>query len=235
MIIAIDGPAGSGKSSTARAVAAQLQFDYLDTGAMYRAVALHLFRAGLGEDVGDDDPRVVELLDTLRLELAGDGTRTRVSINGVDVTEEISSPEVSSMASWISRLQVVRERIVDLQREVVTGMTGRVAGVVVEGRDIGTVVFPAAELKVFMVASDTVRARRRRAELARTGIEPPLEAVLEDIRDRDARDSERTHSPLRRAEDSLLIDTSELDFDEQVARIVDAARTIQTAHTPRRS
>jgi cytidylate kinase len=231
LIIAIDGPAGSGKSSTAKAVARQLRFEYLDTGAMYRAVALHLFRSGLRRDVEETDPRVGDLLDLLELDLSRDGDRTKVVVNGEDVTEEIRSPEVGSMASWVSRLTVVRERIVDLQRKVVAVMIERSPGVVVEGRDIGTVVFPSAALKVFMVASDEVRAHRRRDELAGTGIDAPLETVLGEIRDRDARDMGRMHSPLRRAEGSLLIDTSDLTFDEQVRRIVEAA---QKVHAPRR-
>lgn len=190
MLIAIDGPAGAGKSTVARAVARGLGWTYLDSGAMYRAVAL----AALG---GRPMPR--------RIDLAGG----RVVCDGTDVTGEIRTPEVTAKASEVAADPAVRERLVELQRALIAE-----GDWVAEGRDIGTVVAPDAEVKVFLTASPEERARRRAEQEGR-----PVEEVLADQRERDERDASRAHSPLRAADDAVELDTTGLSIDEVVARI----------------
>ncbi len=207
MVIAIDGPAGAGKSSVARGVAAGLGFTYLDSGAMYRAVALAALRSG-----GDlDDPAAMTAVaEGVEIGL-GDGA---VELDGEDVTAAVREPDISTAASRVSVHPGVRAAMVGRQRELIA--SGRY---VAEGRDIGTVVSPEAPLKVFLTASPQERARRRAAE---TGEDAA--AVLGAQRVRDARDAEREHGALRAAEDAVLIDTTELSLDRVVARIVELAR-----------
>ncbi|MGA9857495.1 MAG: (d)CMP kinase [Solirubrobacteraceae bacterium] len=200
MVIAIDGPAGAGKSTVARAVAAELGYTYLDSGAMYRAVALAALRAGA-------PPAAVA--DRVRIEL-GDGVR----LDGVDVSSEIRTPQVSEAASVAAAEPRVRAAMVAEQRRLM-GSGDWVA----EGRDIGTVVAPAAEVKVFLTASAEARAQRRAAEL---GIDPGT--VLSEQTIRDERDRAREHSPLRAAEDAVTVDTTDLSLEQVVARIVGLAR-----------
>jgi CMP/dCMP kinase len=207
MVIGIDGPAGAGKSSVARGVAAAIGFTYLDSGAMYRCVAL----AALQSDVDLDDGEAVGALAE-RLEIDFDGRR--VLLGGDEVTEEIRAPEVSAAASRVSVHPRVREAMVARQRDLIAA-----GNYVAEGRDIGTVVSPDSPLKIFLTASDEERARRRAAE---TGED--LEAVLSAQRQRDARDTERQHGALRPAEDAVEIDTSSLTLEEVVGRIVSMAR-----------
>jgi CMP/dCMP kinase len=207
MVIAIDGPAGAGKSSVARTLARRLGLAYLDSGAMYRAVAL----AAIGAGVDLDDPdRLAELAGRIQIALH-DG---RVTLDGDDVTEAIREPEVSTAASRVSVHPGVREAMVERQRALIAR-----GDHVVEGRDIATVVSPDAELKVFLTASDSERARRRALETD----EPP-ERVRAAQESRDSRDSERPYGALRRAADSTEIDTTALDVDEVVDRIVALAR-----------
>jgi cytidylate kinase len=207
MVIAIDGPAGAGKSTVARAVAGEIGFTYLDSGAMYRCVAL----AALWEGADLDDGEAIGALAE-RLEVGLDGPR--VLLGEREVTGEIRTPEVSAAASRVSVHPRVRVAMVERQRQLIG--SGRY---VAEGRDIGTVVSPDAPLKVFLTASDEERARRRAAE---TGEE--VEAVLEAQRRRDARDTGREHGALRPAEDAVELDTTGLAFDEVVARVVALAR-----------
>jgi cytidylate kinase len=207
MVIAIDGPAGAGKSTVARAVAAEIGFTYLDSGAMYRSVALAGLEAGIELDDGDALGALAE-----GLEIDFDGAR--VLLDGRDVSGEIRSPEVTAAASRVSVHPRVRAAMVARQRQLIAA--GRF---VAEGRDIGTVVSPDSPLKVFLTASDEERARRRAAE---TG--EGVEAVLEAQRRRDARDSERQHGALRSAKDAVDIDTTDLNLDEVVARVVALAR-----------
>jgi len=207
MVIAIDGPAGAGKSTVARAVARELGFTYLDSGAMYRCVALAVSRTGADPDDGDATGEVAE---RVRIEF-DDG---RVSLDGEDVSAAIRTPEVSALASRVSVHPRVREALVAEQRRLIA--SGRY---VAEGRDIGTVVSPDAPLKVFLGASDEERARRRAAE---TG--EPFEEVLRAQRERDRRDREREHAPLRPAEDAVELDTTGLPVEEVVARVVELAR-----------
>jgi cytidylate kinase len=207
MVIAIDGPAGAGKSSVARGVAAALGFTYLDSGAMYRCVALAALERGLDPD---DTAALGELASSIEIE-PGEGA---VLLDGRDVTEAIRRPEVAAAASRVSVHPAVREAMVARQRALLDG--GRY---VAEGRDIGTVVAPHAPLKVFLSASDQERARRRASE---SGEETA--AVLEAQRRRDERDRGREHGALRPAEDSVSLDTTGLELDQVVARVVELAR-----------
>jgi cytidylate kinase len=207
MVIAIDGPAGAGKSSVARGVAAELGFTYLDSGAMYRCVALGALR---GKADLDDGEAVGALAEGLEIDFDG----RRVQLDGEDVTQEIRAPEVSAAASRISVHPRVREAMVARQRQLIAA-----GSYVAEGRDIGTVVSPDSPLKVFLTASDEERARRRAAQ---TGED--LETVLEAQRQRDARDIEREHGALRAAEDAVELDTTELTQDEVITRVVAFAR-----------
>jgi cytidylate kinase len=191
MLIAIDGPAGAGKSTVARAVARALGWTYLDSGAMYRAAALAALRGG-------PPPERIELGE-------------RVLSDGEDVTEAIRTPEVTARASEVAADPAVRERLVAMQRELIAG-----GDWVAEGRDIGTVVAPDAEVKVFLTASPEERARRRAEQEGR-----PVADVLAEQRERDSRDASREHSPLRAADDALALDTTGLSIDEVVERIAD--------------
>jgi cytidylate kinase len=207
MVIAIDGPAGAGKSSVARAVAAELGFTYLDSGAMYRCVAL----AALERRIDlDDGGALGELASGLEIELDG----RRVLLDGGDVSDAIRAPAVTAAASRVSGHPEVRGALVVRQRALIAA-----ADFVAEGRDIGTVVSPEAPLKVFLTASDEERARRRAAE---TGED--FESVLDAQRRRDARDTEREHGALRAAKDAVELDTTGLSLEEVVGRVVALAR-----------
>jgi cytidylate kinase len=207
MVIAIDGPAGAGKSSVARAVAAEIGFTYLDSGAMYRCVAL---AAQQGKADLDDGEAIGALAEGLEIDFDGQ----RVLLGGDDVSEEIRAPRVSAAASRVSVHPRARAAMVARQRQLIAA--GRY---VAEGRDIGTVVSPDSPLKIFLTASEEERARRRAAE---TG--EPFEQVLEAQRQRDARDTEREHGALRAAEDAVELDTTGLSLDAVVARVVALAR-----------
>lgn len=211
-VVAIDGPAGSGKSTTARRVAERLGFLYLDTGAMYRAVTWSILQAGI------DPQNVSEIerhLETLRLDLRREEGTLRVALDDQDVTQAIRSPEVSRQVSFVARVGAVRRFLVRMQREI-----GGRGEVVVEGRDIGTVVFPEAAVKIYLDASIVERARRRREELRLQGEELPLEQIQREIELRDALDSRREDSPLRRAPDAELLDTTGLSVEDQVDAVV---------------
>lgn len=224
MIVAIDGPAGSGKSTTARRVAEGLGWVYLDTGSMYRAVALAFLEAG----AAFTEESAHELLPDLALDVRVAGTRTIVSLNGADVSEKIRTPEVDEAASRVSALEPVRQHMVAEQRRVATKLAH--AGVVVEGRDIGTVVFPEAQVKVFLVAGIEERAKRRHRELAARGEHVPLENVLDEIGLRDDRDRGRAIAPLRQAEDAVTIDTTGLSLTEQVQAVTRLIKERQREH-----
>jgi CMP/dCMP kinase len=216
-IVAIDGPAGAGKSTVARELARRLGFTMVDTGAIYRAVALAARRAGVD---WEDDEGLAALLDAPGFSIAfGDGQR--VLLNGKDVTEAIRAPEITRGSSVVSARPIVRQKLLGLQREL-----GRSAprGAVLEGRDIGTVVFPDAEVKFFLTASDEARAARRHAELADKGLPVELAEVLSDQRRRDRDDSERAIAPLRPAPDAVIVDTTGMDLGEVVERCLAVAR-----------
>jgi len=214
-IVAIDGPAGAGKSTVARQLARRLGFTIIDTGAIYRSVALAARRAGVE---WDDDEGLRKLLDA-GLELAflsePDALEQRVLVHGHDVTQAIRTPEISRGASVVSARPIVREKLLGLQRSLGAQAS---KGAVLEGRDIGTVVFPDAPVKFFLTASDEARAQRRHAELADKGLHVPLQEVLADQRRRDKDDAERAIAPLRAAADAIVIDTTGLDLAEVVDR-----------------
>ena len=218
LIIAIDGPAGSGKSTTARIVAERLGLLHIDTGAMYRAVTLKVLEAGLKLD---DQDAIARLLKSTEVELRQVGTVRRVILDGKDVTDRIRDPDVTRAVSAVSRVRKVREAMVRQQRAL-----GAVSGVVLDGRDIGTVVFPDADLKIFLVASLDKRAERRRTELLESGMDAPLGTLKQEIERRDDLDSSREESPLRRAPDAMELDTSNLTIDEQVELVVNKAKEI---------
>lgn len=211
LIIAIDGPSGSGKSTLAKRLATALGFIYLDTGALYRALALKLLRQAV--DLADDD-RVSRLLDDTAIDLRERGGTLEVLLDGEDVGAQIRTPEVSQMASKVSALKKVRSRMLELQREM-----GRRGSVVAEGRDIGTVIFPQAQVKIYLDASPGERARRRYEQLKADGRPVDLQVTLREIEERDKRDSEREIAPLCKADDAVLVDSSSVDA-EQVAALV---------------
>ncbi|MFN3597645.1 MAG: (d)CMP kinase [Rubricoccaceae bacterium] len=218
MIVALDGPAGSGKSTTARRVAERLGWLYLDTGAMYRAVGLAFRERGLPFT----DAAAAELMPTLAVSLEPGPGGVRVRLGERDVTEAIRTPEAAEAASRVSALGAVREALVEAQRRLARTQAAAGGGVVVEGRDIGTVVFPDAAVKFFVVADLDARAARRHAELARQGVAVPLATVRADLAARDARDAGRALAPLRPAPDARRLDTTALSIDEQVERVVAA-------------
>jgi cytidylate kinase len=207
-IIAIDGPVGAGKSTVAERLARALGFEYVNSGAMYRAVAVAARAAGIDADDPEAERKLDQLLAGTRIDFS-DG---RVSLDGRDITAEIGSPEIGESASRLSTLRVVRERMRDLQRAA-----GARGGVVMEGRDIGTAVFPDAEFKFFLDASPEVRAERRWRELAARGVKITREEVLAQLLERDRRDRERELAPLIPAPDAIVIDASRLGVDEVVA------------------
>lgn len=215
--VAVDGPSGAGKSTLARAAAAALGFLYVDTGAIYRTVGLSVRDRGVDPR---DEAAVAEMLPPLRIELRYDGEGgQRMFLNGRDVSGEIRLPEISRYASAVSALPVVRAYLMETQRDL-----ARKHDVIMDGRDIGTVVLPDAEVKVFLTASAQTRAERRCRELEERGTPQPFEEVLRDIEDRDFRDTHREAAPLRRAEDAALLDTSALDFRQSLEALLEIIR-----------
>ena len=208
MIIAIDGPAGSGKSTTSKLVAERLGISHLDTGSMYRAVTLYFIENNYSVDQVD----VGSIMDSISLEMSDGG----VFLNGDDVTTKLRTQEVSGLVSDISSLQEVRSRMVDIQRSI-----SRNQSIVIDGRDIGTVVFPEAEFKFFITASIESRARRRFDELKPSNSDVNLDEISKQINERDHLDSTRSNSPLKKASDAVIIDTTHLDISEQVNMILE--------------
>lgn len=210
--IAIDGPAGAGKSSVAKAVAAKLGFIYVDTGALYRSIGVNALRHNISTDNAD---AVTAILPETKVELKYiDGTQ-RVILNGEDVSEAIRMPEASMAASNVSAIPAVRAFLLDLQRDMAKNNN-----VIMDGRDIGTVILPDADYKFFLTASAEVRADRRFKELKEKGIDVDYNALLEEIIQRDYNDSHRATAPLKQAEDAILIDSSNLTLDESIDAIV---------------
>lgn len=215
-VVAIDGPAGAGKSTVAKGVALSLGYTLVDTGSLYRAVALVAKRAGVAFDARADVERVARdavASGALRLGRGEHGT-TRVLVDGEDPGDHIRTPEMALGASTVSAHPGVRDALLDAQRAF-----GREGAVVLEGRDIGTVVFPDAEVKVFLTASDEVRARRRYEEFVAKGVAATFEATLDDVRKRDAQDASRAVAPLRQSEDAVRVDSSEMGAEAVIARI----------------
>ncbi|HZU82760.1 MAG TPA: (d)CMP kinase [Polyangiaceae bacterium] len=216
-IVAIDGPAGAGKSTVARRLAEALGFVLVDTGAMYRTVALAARRAGLAiEDAQAVGALARTLVEQRALAFERDSQRgVRVRLLGDDVTDAIRTPDIGMAASTVSAHKQVRDALLDMQRQA-----GRAGGVVLEGRDIGTVVFPDAEVKFFLTARPEVRAARRRDELASRGISMTLDETLDEVRRRDRQDTTRPVAPLRPADDATVLDDSDMTIDETVAAMV---------------
>ncbi|HVN63077.1 MAG TPA: (d)CMP kinase [Candidatus Binataceae bacterium] len=206
-VIAIDGPVGAGKSTAARALARALGFAYLNTGAMYRAVAIAARAAGIGPDDPDAPERLDPVLKAIAIRFDGE----RIFLDSRDVTAEITEPEIGDLASRFSALAIVRARMRDLQRAA-----GEGGGVVMEGRDIGTAVFPDAEFKFYLDAGIEVRAERRFAELDAKGVKITPQEVLSQLIDRDRRDSGRELAPLRRASDAIAIDSTNMTIAAEV-------------------
>ena len=217
--IAIDGPSGAGKSTVARRVAQRLGYLYIDTGAMYRAVGLKVMRERLPWDQVD---AVVEAARHARIELRAGSRGLRVILDGADVSEAIRTEAVGQAASRVSSIPGVRKILVRAQQEL-----GRRGGVVMEGRDIGTKVFPEAELKIFLDASEPTRARRRFTQHRHKREALNLEGILEEIRQRDRRDRQRADSPLAQARDALYLDTSNQTVDEVVEKILEMVRVVE--------
>ena len=216
MIVAIDGPAATGKSTSAKKVARELGFTHLNTGAMYRCVTLSVLRDQI---TLDNENALSQLLNELDIRLEKLDDELVVYLNGEDVSDEIRKAEVTSYVSTVSALSQVRNALVRIQRNIAKNQD-----CVVEGRDIGTIVFPDAEFKFFLVADDFVRARRRQLDLIAIGEEKSIAVLVEEIRQRDFLDSERSNSPLRKADDAIEIDTSKMTFDEQVAFMVNKVK-----------
>ena len=216
LIIAIDGPSGAGKSTVARMLAQILDLAYLDTGAMYRAVGLKARERGVTLPIGEPD-RIVEIAGESRIDLSTSASRTVVWLDGIDVSEAVREPEISLYASAVSAIPGVRRLLVSRQREI-----GLDRGGVLEGRDIGSKVFPETPHKFFLTASEAERARRRHAELSRRGTPEPLEKVLSEMRRRDADDSNRADSPLAFDESYRKIESDRLTPDEVVAKMLAA-------------
>lgn len=218
LVIAIDGPAASGKSTTAKLVAKRLGYNYIDTGAMYRAMTLKVLEEKIPID---DEERISRLAEETQIEIEHENDHLKVFLDKKDVTSNIRLQEVTNASSAVSSYAKVRELMVREQQRM--GMNG---GVVMEGRDIGTVVFPNADLKIFMVASPLVRAERRQKELREKGVNIPIEQLVREINERDRKDSQRNLSPLKRADDAVLLDTSYMTIDEQVNFILDKVKEI---------
>ena len=216
MNVAIDGPAGAGKSTIARAAAKKLGFIYVDTGALYRAVGVYSLRNGLDTE----NPETVEgTLPHIQVELQFQDGVQHVLLNGEDVSEEIRTPQASMAASAVSAVPAVRRFLFDLQREIAANND-----CIMDGRDIGTVVLPQAEVKIFLTASPETRAMRRFKELQEKGAPDTYEAVLADLKQRDYNDSHRAVAPLKPAEDSVLVDTSALTLSQSVEKVLEVIK-----------
>ncbi|MBQ9647953.1 MAG: (d)CMP kinase [Oscillospiraceae bacterium] len=205
--VAVDGPSGAGKSTLAKAVARELRITYVDTGAIYRVIGLAAFRKGVAPR---DEAAVSAMLPSIEIGMKhGDDGLQRMYLNGEDVTDDIRLPQISMYASDVSALPPVRAFLLDMQRRL-----AREQSVVMDGRDIGTVVLPDAEVKIFLTADAEVRAKRRFLELEQRGTPKPYDEVLAELKERDYNDSHRDVAPLKQAEDAVLVDTSDLDFEQ---------------------
>jgi cytidylate kinase len=211
--IAIDGPAGSGKSTLARKLAAELGYLYVDTGAMYRAVAHKALQAGLDPGREEDQEAIAGIAARAEFDFEWQDDKLKLHVDGEDVTEAIRTPEVERLSSPVSAIPGVREELVAAQKTL-----AEAPGIVMEGRDIGTVVMPDADVKIFLIAAPEERARRRWRQLREHGVSRPYDTVLRETAERDRRDSGRPISPLKPADDALALDDTQLNQDEMVAR-----------------
>lgn len=216
MNIAIDGPAGAGKSTIAKKVAKEMGFIYVDTGAMYRAMALYILQHGIDEK---NEQAIAAVCDDIDVALRYEGGEQRVLLCGEDVSKEIRREEVGNMASVTSVYGCVRKKLVSLQQQLAAK-----EDVIMDGRDIGTCVLPQAPLKIYLTASVKTRASRRYKELCKKNVACDLEEIMKDIEDRDYRDMHRKISPLKQAEDAVLVDSSDMSIDEVVNTIITLAK-----------
>ena len=211
--IAIDGPAGAGKSTVAKGIAKELNFIYIDTGAMYRTIGYYCLQNNI--DINNEE-EVSNILDAIDIQIKFKDGMQRILLNDSDITDLIRTQEVGNAASIVSVYQKVRERLVSMQQKIAES-----ENVVMDGRDIGTVVLPNATLKIFLTASSLERAKRRCKELAEKGIDAKIDIIQKEIEERDYRDSHREISPLKQADDAILIDSSFMTIDEEIEKIID--------------
>jgi len=219
LVVAIDGPSGAGKSTVARRLAERLGYIYIDTGAMYRAIGWKTVRERIDPA---DESKLAELCSRTTITIKKDNRDPRVYVDGIDVTGDIRTPEMGMMASTVSKSPAVRARLLSLQRDL-----GRAGGVVMDGRDIGTVVFPDADVKFYLDASAVERGKRRYLELKAQGMAVELARITREIEERDRQDSGRSIAPLRKADDALLIDSSFLSADEVLSRMLSVIQTVK--------
>lgn len=215
--VAVDGPSGAGKSTLAKAIAAELHILYVDTGAIYRTIGCYARRQGVD---AADTQAVIGLLPQVKIEMRYDGQGLQhMLLHGEDVTQEIRLPEMSLYASAVSAIPEVRSFLLEMQRDF-----ARKSSVIMDGRDIGTVVLPDADVKIFLQADVAVRARRREKELQERGTPRPFEQVLAEMKERDYNDTHRAAAPLRAAEDAIVVDTSDLDFQQSKEKLLEIIR-----------
>ncbi len=213
MIVAVDGPAGSGKGTLTKLVADKLNLQYIDTGAMYRCIALKMLEEGI---CLEDTDKIKEILDGIEIDLQG----PKVILNGRDVSKEIRTVEVANFTSPVSTIDFVRTKMVELQRGL-----GKEKDIIMEGRDIGTVVFPNADVKIYLDASAEERAKRRVKQNEENGIASNYEQILKDIIERDTRDMSRPNSPLKKAEDAVVVDTTDAECEVNAQKIIDVIKS----------
>ena len=213
MIVAVDGPAGSGKGTVTKKIEEELGFLNLDTGATYRCVALQVLKENVKIN---EEEKIIKIANEIDIQIDNTGSKDIILLNGEDVSKEIRTKEVTSIVSQISSIIPVREKMVEIQRKLATGKN-----VIVEGRDIGTVVFPNAEIKIYLDASEEIRAKRRYEENIQNGIKTTYEEVLENVKMRDYNDMHKKVGALKKAEDAIVIDSSNLSIDEVVKKIED--------------
>lgn len=213
MIVAVDGPAGSGKGTVTKRIEEELGFLNLDTGATYRCVALQTLREGL---TLDNEKEIIEIANSIDIKIDNTGDKDIILLNGEDVSKEIRTKEVTAVVSQISSIIPVRERMVEVQRSLAKGKN-----VIVEGRDIGTVVFPNADVKIYLDASEEIRAKRRYDENVQNGIDTTYEEVLENVKMRDYNDKHKPYGALKKADDAIVVDSTNLSIKEVVEKIKD--------------
>ena len=211
MIVAVDGPAGSGKGTVTKRIEQELGFLNLDTGATYRCVALEVLRRGISLN---DEKEIIKVANEIDIQIKNEGEKDIILLNGEDVSKEIRTKEVTQIVSQVSSIIPVREKMVEVQRNLAKGKN-----VIVEGRDIGTVVFPNADIKIYLDASEEVRAKRRYEENKQNGIDTTYEEVLENVRMRDYNDMHKKVGALKKADDAILVDSTNLSIDEVVNKI----------------
>ncbi len=219
--VAIDGPSGAGKSTIARKAAKTLGFIYVDTGALYRTIGLAVFRQNFDALNAQE---VISVLPSININLKYTDNTQRVYLNDEDVSDLIRTPEISLFASRVSVIPEVREFLLDMQRNI-----AQKNNVIMDGRDIGTVILPNAKVKIFLTASDEKRAERRYIELCQKGVNTSFEEVLNDMRERDAKDASRSIAPLKKADDAVLVDTSELNLEQSINTVINIIRNAQNS------